>query len=164
MVTSAICGAVPTSRLSGSFIRTRIRLRSSYSPAFHEHPAQHVAHLRTSCALPRTVCAFEWTPQRRPLRSASRRAGSLPQLCLELLEPVDNHDQLVGGASSTPRTIQRPYPPMRLCVVFCISSFDGVWRSRASPTCRHIASGSRSYAQRLYWDPAYSHSLRIPGP
>ena len=58
--------AVPTSRLSGSFIRTRIRLRSSYSPAFHEHPAQHVAHLRTSCALPRTFCASEWTPQRTP--------------------------------------------------------------------------------------------------
>src|SRR5450759_2088841 len=57
---------LPTSRLSGSFIRTRIRLRSSYSPAFHEHPAQHVAHLRTSCALPRTFCASEWTPQRTP--------------------------------------------------------------------------------------------------
>src|SRR5450756_296066 len=70
MVTSAICGAVPTSRLSGSFIRTRIRLRSSNYPAFHEHPAQHVAHLRIYCALPRTFCACEWTPQLTPCVSA----------------------------------------------------------------------------------------------
>src|SRR5450759_4661586 len=57
---------LPTSRLSGSFRRTRIGLRSSYSPTLHEHPAQSVAHLGTSCALPRTFCASEWTPQRTP--------------------------------------------------------------------------------------------------
>jgi hypothetical protein len=55
----------PHAYQAGSY-EHEFRLRSSYSPAFDEHPAQHVAHLRTSCALPRTFCAFEWTPQRTP--------------------------------------------------------------------------------------------------
>ena len=67
-------------------------------------------------------------------------------------------------ASSTPRTVQRPYPPMKPCALFCIISFGRAWSCRASPTCRHTASGSRSYAPRLSWDPAYWHSLRIPEP
>jgi len=57
-----------------------------------------------------------------------------------------------------------PYPPIKLCVEFCITSFDGVWPCRTSPTCRHTASGSRSYAPKLSSGPAYWHSLRIPGP
>ena len=42
---------------------------------FHEHPAQYAAHLRTSCALSRTFCALEWTPQRTPpnIRARSTR-------------------------------------------------------------------------------------------
>src|SRR3981081_313018 len=63
------------------------RLRSSYSPAFHEQPAQHVAHLSTSCALPRTFCASEWTPQRTP---------SDPQRCADYLRdfPFSSANQL----------------------------------------------------------------------
>jgi hypothetical protein len=67
---------LPTSRLSGSFIRTRNRRRCSYSPAFHEHPAQHLVHIRTSCAGKRSCCASEWTPQRTPCGSGAR--GCLP--------------------------------------------------------------------------------------